>query len=464
MEKLLIVDDSEDICKQLKWGFGTEYTLLFAGDRKETLTLFLKHRPKVVVLDLGLPPHADGTTEGFRCIEEMLAGDRFAKIIIVTGRDDTDSALHAVQNGAYDYLQKPIDLGELKVIIKRAFHLYALEEENRRLRTVLGRKSSALSGIIGQCPAMLDVFATVRKAASSDVSVLIQGESGTGKELVARAIHSMSPRRERDFVAIDCGAIPENLLDSELFGCEKTAFTGAHVLVRGNVEYAHGGTLFLDEIGGLPGPLQAKVLRLLQDKTVQRSGGREEITVDARVITATNRNIAEDMTAGRFRDDLYYRIGVITINLPPLRERREDIALLGTVFLMRFGEEFKKRVKGFSSAALKQMESYSWPGNVGELENRLQRAVILSDTALLEPHDLGFSPKPAEPYDTFPKSEGMTLKDARDRVEREMIMHAMDRSQGNIAQAAEELGISRPTFYDIMKKHGLFHVSHQQAR
>ena len=460
MEKLLIVDDSEDIRKQLKWGFSTEYTVLLSADGKEALNLFLKHKPKVVVLDLGLPPHAEGSEEGFRCLREMLSGQQFAKIVIVTGSGDKANAVRAVHNGAYDFLEKPIDLSELKVIVKRAFHLYFLEEENRRLRTTLNKKSGALTGIIGQCPAMLEVFATVRKVAVSEAAVLIQGESGTGKELVARAIHSLSQRREKEFIPINCGAIPENLLESELFGHEKGAFTGAHAKVQGKFEFAHSGTLFLDEIGELPSALQVKLLRFLQEKTIQRLGGRGDINVDARIIAASNRNISEEIKSGRFREDLYYRIGVVTVHLPPLRDRKGDIALLATMFLRQFGEEFKKRIKGFSAAALEMMESYGWPGNVRELENKIQRAVILSESAIIEPHDLGFSSKPPAPASLLPDTR--SLRDARDRVEREMIMRAMDRHKGNIAQAAEDLGISRPTFYDIMKKHGLYHIANHQ--
>lgn len=456
MEKLLIVDDSEDIRKQLKWGLAKDYAVLLAGDVSEAMTLFTKHQPKVVVLDLGLPPQSEGTEEGFRCLDAIKNAQRYTKVIIATGNGDVENALRAVQNGAYDFLQKPIELAEMKVIIKRAFHLYSLEEENRRLRSVLDRKDGALSGIIGQCSAMLDVFTTIRKVATSNVPVLIQGESGTGKELVARAIHAMSPRREQDFIPINCGAIPENLLESELFGHEKGAFTGAHAQVQGKVEFAHAGTLFLDEIGELTAPLQVKLLRFLQEKMIQRVGGREDIPVDARIVAASNRVISDEIAAGRFREDLYYRIGVVTIQLPPLRDRKEDIALLATVFLRRFGDEFKKRIKGFSSASLECMESYSWPGNVREMENKVKRAVILSETALIEPHDLGLPLKTAPSAAGAPVSEKRTLKDARDRLEREMIILAMDRHKGNIAQASEELGISRPTFYDIMKKHGLF--------
>ncbi len=456
MEKLLIVDDSEDIRKQLKWGFGNEYHLLFANDVGAALALYQKHRPKVVVLDLMLTPREDDTLEGFRCLSEMLSVNRFSKIIVVTGNVDAGNALRAVQNGAYDFLKKPIDLAELKVIVKRAFHLHALEEENRKLRNSLDKKSGVMTGIIGQCPQMLEVFSTIRKVAASDVAVLIQGESGTGKELVARTIHAASPRRERDFIAVNCGAIPENLLELELFGHEPDAFTGAHSQVQGKVEYARGGTLFLDEIGELPAPLQVKLLRFLQHKAIRRRGGREDIAADVRIIAATNRKIPDQIKNGMFREDLYYRIGVVTIQLPPLRERKEDITLLGTLFLMRFSEEFKKRIKGFSAGALEQMEAYPWPGNVHELENKIQRAVILSAGPLVEPHDLGFSAKPASAALVVP---GTTLKDARDRVERQMIIQAMDRNKGNIAQSAEDLGISRPTFYDIMKKHGLFHMT-----
>ncbi len=463
MEKLLIVDDSEDIRKQLKWGFASDYSVLLAGDAQDALAHFQKHQPKVVILDLGLPPDQEGTEEGFRCLEEILKSCRLTKVIIATGNGDIGNALRAVQAGAYDFLQKPIELGELKVIIRRAFHLHALEKENRRLRSVVDRKDGTLSGLIGQCPAMLDVFATIRKVATSDIAVLIEGESGTGKELVAQAIHAMSPRRERDFIPINCGAIPENLLESELFGHEKGAFTGAHAQVQGKVEFAHAGTLFLDEIGELPASLQVKLLRFLQDKTIQRVGGRETISVDARIIAATNRVISDEITAGRFREDLYYRIGVVTIHLPPLRERKDDIALLATLFLRRFGDEFKKRIKGFSSASLECMESYAWPGNVRELENKVKRAVILSETSLVEPHDLGLAATSAPEPPSARAQERRTLKDARDRLEREMIMQAMDRNNGNIAQASEDLGISRPTFYDIMKKHGLFHTTSGQA-
>ncbi len=307
-------------------------------------------------------------------------------------------------------------------------------------------------GILGQSPEMLNVFLTIRKVVSSDVSVLIQGESGTGKELVAKAIHLMSLRKDGSFVPIDCSAIPENLLESELFGYEKGAFTGAYAQVQGKFEYAHKGTLFLDEIGELPIHLQVKLLRFLQEKSVQRVGGREYIQVDARVIAASNTDIKKAIQEERFREDLYYRICVITINLPPLRDRGEDILLLSNLFLRRYSEEFK--VRGFSASSIEFLESYKWPGNVRELENRIQRAVLMAGSALINPHDLGFTEDPAR--QKIVHKEGMTLKEVRDKVQRNMVISAIDKHDGNIARAAVELGVSRPTLYDLLKKHGLY--------
>jgi two-component system NtrC family response regulator len=453
MEKLLIVDDNNDIRKQLKWGLSKDYTVLSAGNAKEALAFFRKHQPKVVVLDLGLPPHESESAEGFRCLEEILADAPNTKVIIITGNDERKTTLKAVQMGAYDFYQKPVNLDELKVIINRAFHLYNIEEENLRLHLALDSKTTELGGMFGQCSEMLKVFSTIRKVASSDVSVLIVGDSGTGKELAARAIHSMSLRKDGPFVPINCGAIPESLLESELFGHEKGAFTGAHTQLQGKFEYAHKGTLFLDEIGELPANLQVKLLRFLQEKTIQRVGGREDIYVDARIIAATNIEISKAIQEGKFREDLYYRIGVITLNLPKLSQRKGDIMLLSNLFLRKFSAEFGKKIKGFSASAVELLESYNWPGNVRELENRIQRAVIMSESSIIEPHDLGFTEKPARQKVTF--QNGMTLKEARDKVEKEMIISAVERHNGNIAKAAVELGISRPTLYDLMRKHGI---------
>jgi len=458
MEKLLVIDDNEEIRKQLKWGLGGEYTIVSAGDVKEALALFRKHRPKVVTLDLGLSPLPNGTEEGFKCLEEILRFHPSTKVIVITGNDERENALRAVQSGAYDFYQKPVELKELKVIISRAMHLFNIEEENAGLRAVLDKKKTFIGGMIGQCPQMLEVFATIRKIASSDVPVLIHGESGTGKELVARAIHSMSLRKDEAFIPINCGAIPENLLESELFGHEKGAFTGALAQVQGKVEYAHKGTLFLDEIGELPFHLQVKLLRFLQEKIIQRVGGRENINVDARIIAATNVDIAKSIQEGKFREDLYYRISVITIKLPPLRERGDDIMLMSNLFLNKAGNEFSKKIRGFSAAAIDQLRTYAWPGNVRELENRIQRAVLIAESSIIEPHDLNFTEKPVAQHLSH-NSEDMTLREVKDRVEKDMIISAIEKHKGNVAKAATELGISRPTLYDLLKKHHYFSAS-----
>jgi two-component system NtrC family response regulator len=453
MDMILVVDDNEDIRKQLKWGLGKEYEVSFAEDGKEAINLFKKNKPKVVTLDLGLPPHADGAEEGLRCLEEILRTAPATKVIVITGNEERSSALRAVQIGAYDFYQKPIDINELKIVIKRAFHIRAIEDENCRLMNALEQKTTQFGGMIGQCPQMEQIFSTIRKVASSDVPVFVTGESGTGKELVARAVHAMSLRKERPFIPLNCGAIPENLLESELFGYEKGAFTGAHSRVQGKVEYAHGGTLFLDEIGELPANLQVKLLRFLQEKVIQRVGGRDDIVVDTRVVSATNIDIEKAIREGTFREDLYYRTAVINLHLPPLRERGSDIMLLANLFLRRFSEGLNRKVKGFSTAAVEQLQSYEWPGNVRELENRIQRAVIMSDSPLVEPSALGFGGTQL-PLKS-PAAEKMTLKEARDRVEKDMIVSVINQQNGNIAKAAETLGVSRPTLYDLMRKHNL---------
>ncbi|BCR05260.1 sigma-54-dependent Fis family transcriptional regulator [Desulfuromonas versatilis] len=462
MEKLLIVDDSPEIRKQLKWGLGKNYRVIPAGDVTEALKLFREHGPKVMTLDLGLPPDADGATEGLRCLDEVLRISPDTKVIVLSGNEERENALKAVHLGAYDFYQKPIELAELKVILQRAFHLSALEEDNLRLQKELQGEARGMHGVFGQCLQMEEVFTTIRKVASADVPVLVLGESGTGKEMVARAIHAQGLRKDGPFVAINCGAIPENLLESELFGHEKGAFTGAQARVQGKVEYAHRGTLFLDEIGEMPPQLQVKLLRFLQEKVLQRVGGREDITVDTRIIAATNIDIERAIAAGDFREDLYYRIGVITAILPPLRERGEDVVLLANLFLRRFSSDFNKRVRGYSAAALRCLRDYHWPGNVRELENKVKRAVVMAENPIVEPEDLGFaaSAAPAEP--DLPAGgvsglnlEGMSLKDARSLVEKELVVKALEQESGNIARAAELLGVSRPTFYDLMKKHGM---------
>ncbi|MFA5515336.1 MAG: PEP-CTERM-box response regulator transcription factor [Desulfuromonadales bacterium] len=457
MNKLLIVEDDENIQKQLKWGLGKDYRVLTAVRVKDALQHLRNHQPLIMTLDLGLPPDPGGTQEGFRCLESVLSERPLTKVIVLTGNHERQNALRAVQMGAYDFLQKPIDLNQLKIILGRATHVAALEEENRRLQQSIELQTPSLSGIFGQCAAMQDIFKLIGKVSSCDVPVLVLGESGTGKELVARAIHEKSLRKGGPFIPINCGAIPENLLESELFGHERGAFTGAQVRVQGKVEYAHRGTLFLDEIGELSPALQVKLLRFLQEKTLQRVGGREDIEVDARIIAATNIDIRKAIAQGGFRDDLYYRISVVTLNMPPLRKRGDDMRLLAHIFLQRFAREMGKKVRGFSPDCLRTMEEHPWPGNVRELENKVKRGVIMCEQPVIEDYDLGFAGKPE------PRSEGrmeaLTLREAKRRLESEMVIAAIQKYTGNIARAAEALGISRPTIYDLMKKHGFHKLS-----
>ena len=461
MERLLIVEDNDEIRSQLRWGLSRDYQILTADSFEECMTLFRRHTPRVVTLDLGLSPDASGAQEGFRCLESILRLAPATKIIVVTGNEERENALRAVTSGAYDFYKKPIDICELKVILSRAFHLSALEEENSQLQRFLSRKDCVLEGVVGQSPGMQEVFATVRKVATSNVAVLVTGESGTGKELVARAIHLSSHRKAGPFVPINCGAIPENLLESELFGHEKGAFSGAHSRVQGKVEFAHKGTLFLDEIGELPLNLQVKLLRFLQEKTIQRVGGREDICVDARIVAATNRDVIKETDEGRFREDLFYRLAVIHIRIPPLRERGEDMVLLANMFLQKFAKDLGKKVRRFSQEAIRELMSYEWPGNVRELENMVQRAVIMSDSTILEANSLGINSM--APRESSFSLSGVTLKDARERIERDLVRSAII-SQGNMLKAAEALGISRPTLYDLVKKYSITQSTDQKPR
>lgn len=461
MDKLLIVDDNAKIRKQLEWGLGQSYRLLFAEDRIEALSVFQLHKPQAVLLDLGLPPDDMVVDEGFRTLEEMLEIAPSSKIIVVTGQDNRAYARRAVQLGAYDFYSKPIELSELQIILQRTFQLAQLEEENRQLHAK-SFKQQALAGLFGQSHSMLEVFATVRKVASSTVPVLLVGESGTGKEMVARAIHALSQRRSELFQPINCSSIPETLLESELFGHEKGAFTGAFCRVRGKLEFADNGTLLLDEIGEMPPALQIKLLRFLQERVLQRVGGRYDIPVDVRVIAATNINVEEAVADGRIREDLYYRLGVITIALPPLRERGDDITLLAHLFLRQYAAEYNKRVRSFSSHAIRIMLDYNWPGNVRELENKVKRAVVMTDGPVIEPTSLGFdvvSEEEGQSSDDFQEKQvciiaGETLYEARADVERKMILSTFEREQ-NIVRTARSLGVSRPTLYDLMKKHNI---------
>jgi len=453
MERLMIVEDKEEISRQLAWGLCGEYELFPAANRQEALSVFKKHRPPVVTLDLGLPPDENGTDEGFKCLEEILKISPRTKVIVITGRHEKEHAGRAVMNGAYDFFDKPIDLHELKVILKRAYNLAMIEREEVMLQAELVRSANNPGEMIGQSPRMQQVFTTIRKVAASDVTVLVTGESGTGKELVAKAIHGLSPRRNGPCIAINCGAIPDHLLESELFGHEKGAFSGAHNRVQGKFEFSNRGTLFLDEVGELPLPLQVKLLRFLQEKTMQRVGGREDLAVDARIVAATNRDITAEASEGRFREDLYYRLSVIQINLPPLRERHGDIMLLANHFLQRYCDEFGKKERRFSADAIKLLECHSWPGNVRELENMIQRAVIMSETSLLQAEDLGLGNGSISSSRLH--GGAITLRDAREKAEKDMILAAIVRNRNNMAKAAQALGISRPTLYDLARKHGI---------
>jgi two-component system NtrC family response regulator len=444
--KLLIVDDEEDIRTQMKWALAQEYQVFLAGDRGSAMEIVGKEQPPVVTLDLGLPPRPAHVEEGFAALAEMLSADSFIKVIIITGRGEKEHALKAVGEGAYDFLYKPVEIDELKVVLKRAFYIAALEREHHLLQRQIGEEG--FQGMLGGSPQMQEVFSIVRKVATSDAPVLVVGESGTGKELVAQAIHRLSPRKEGPFVVINCGAIPETLLESELFGHEKGSFTGAHIQRKGRIEAATGGTLFLDEIGELSLGLQVKLLRYLQEQTIERIGGREQIRVDARIITATNRDLKQAMRAGAFREDLYFRLAVVTIPMPLLREREGDVFMLAKAFLNRYAEEAKRRITGFTNQAMRAIENYSWPGNVRELENRIKRAVIMAEGNKISPADLELGMQHA-------RDEFLNLKEAREAMEKEMILKALTKTKDNVTRAAEALGISRPTLYELMEKLGI---------
>ena len=445
-QKLLIVDDDEDLRTQMKWALTADYNVYLAEDRQSAIAIINKERPAVITLDLGLPPNPAGVEEGFAILDHILDNYSHTKVIIITGRGEKEHALRAVEKGAYDFFYKPIQLDELKVVLRRAFHVSQLEHEQREMRHRLS--GDTFEGMIGTSTQMQDVFSTIRKVATTDAPVLIRGESGTGKELVARAIHRLSIRESKPFIPINCSAIPENLIESELFGHEKGTFTGAHAQRKGRFEMAEGGTLFLDEIGDLPLILQTKLLRFLQEKTIERVGGREQIEVDTRVLAATNRDLEEAMKNATFRDDLYYRLSVINISLPALRERNADVVLLAKTFLDRYTSETRKKIKGFSSEAIEAIESYSWPGNVRELENRIKRAVIMSEGKKITLEDL-------EMKAVAGKKELIMLKDAREILEKDLILKAMARNENNLTKAASDLGISRPTLYDLMEKLGI---------
>jgi two-component system NtrC family response regulator len=444
-QPLLIVEDDPALQKQMRWALD-DYEVLVADDREGAIAQLRRFEPAVVTIDLGLPPHPDAPDEGLKLLEEIMQLAPDTKVIVVTGQHDRSNALKCIELGAYDFCEKPFAPDLLELIVARAYRLSELQEENRRLRAATAMK--ATNGILTRDPQMQKVLRTVERVATTSATVLLLGESGTGKELLARALHEQSQRKTQRFVAINCAAIPENLLESELFGYEKGAFTGAVRQTLGKIEVATGGTLFLDEIGDLPMSLQAKLLRFLQQRVIERVGGREEIAVDVRIVCATHQNLKDLITNGRFREDLYYRLAEIVLTVPPLRERKGDAALLAHAFARRFAEEQRRTNISLAADAVNAIESYGWPGNIRELENRVKSAVIMADGPSLHAADLGLAESPVD-------AELFNLRRVRDQAERAAVVRVLSRVNGNVSRAAELLGISRPTLYDLLEKYGL---------
>lgn len=441
-QTLLIVEDDSGLSSQLRWHFD-QYNVVIAEDRPSAIAAVRLHEPAVVLQDLGLPPDDEGVEEGFKCVQEIMRLAPSTKIIVITGNHDYENAVRAVALGAYDFYQKPINADTLNLIVERAYHMFELEQQNRRLRE---QRTSPLSGVIASDPQMLRICRTVEKIAPTTVTCTLLGESGTGKEVFARAIHNLSPRADKRFVAINCAAVPENLMESELFGYEKGAFTGANKRTLGKVETAHEGSLFLDEIGDMPLQLQAKLLRFLQERVIERVGGREEIAVDVRVICATNKNLDAMVKENTFREDLYYRICEMVIEIPPLRERQGDKVLLARHFLEKFAEQQQRKINGFTSEAAEAIEGYNWPGNIREMENKIKRAVIMCEGKNVTPMDLAL----VTPSELF-----INLRHVRQEAERIAIKQALSLTDGNYSAAAKLLGITRPTLYDLVKKYDI---------
>jgi two-component system NtrC family response regulator len=444
MDKLLVVDDDLGIQKQLKWAL-TGMEVVFAADRPSAITQLRRHEPSVVTLDLGLPPDPANASEGLLALKEILTLAPGTKVIVVTGNDDKENALKAIALGAYDYYQKPIDTDTINLIIQRALNLASLEKENM----MLAKANTAMGRIIGNSPSIQLASRKAEKIAQTDISTLLLGESGTGKEVFARSIHEHSLRKDKPFVAINCASIPENLLESELFGYEKGAFTGANKTTLGKIETAQGGTLFLDEIGDMPLGLQAKMLRFLQERVIERVGGRSEIAVDVRVLCATHRDLQAMVAEDSFREDLYYRIGEISIFIPPLRDRDDDVVLLAKTFLNQYREEYSAKVKGFSDDAIQAMLSYKWPGNIRELQNKLKSAVVLAEGQLIQAEELSLSKVDELEQRVF------NLREVREIAESKAIRHAYHQAEQNISKAADLLGVTRPTLYSLIDKYRL---------
>lgn len=449
---LLIVEDDPGLQEQLRWTFES-FEVVIASSREEAITLLRRYEPPVVTLDLGLPPDPQGSSEGLATLREILDLAPDTKVVMVTGNSDRHIAMQAIDMGAYDYYEKPIEAATLDLIIQRAFYLYNLEKENRALNDLAGL--NAIKGLITSHPAMQKVCQTVKKVAPNNISILFLGESGTGKEVLAKALHNFSDRAKGAFVAINCAAIPDALLESELFGYEKGAFTGATKQTPGKIEMAHKGTLFLDEIGDLPLALQPKLLRFLQERVIERLGGRQTIPVDVRVVCATHHDLNELIKRQLFREDLYYRLSEITVPIPPLRERVGDSVVIARVFLAKFAEEFKRTARKFSEEALEAIQNYSWPGNVRELENKIKRAVIMAEGNKVTLNDLDLPFCRVEPLP-------FNLKKVRDSAEKSAIARAISYADGNVSRAAELLGVTRPTLYNLMEKLNIYSLSSQE--
>lgn len=442
---LLVVEDDKGLQNQLRWAFDG-FEVAVSGDRAEALALFRRLQPGVVLLDLGLPPDPGGVTEGMATLSEILSLTPETKIIVVTGDDDRGNAVKCIALGAYDFHQKPVDAELLALLVNRAQHVYQLERENRRLQT--NDENTPLKGIIAMSPQMLKVCRTIEKVAPSDITTLLLGASGTGKERCAQALHNLSTRADGPLITINCAAIPENLLESELFGYEKGAFTGAAKQTPGKIEYADKGTLFLDEIGDLPMELQSKLLRFLQERVVERIGGRKEIPVDVRIVCATHQDLQTLIANGLFREDLFYRISELVLEIPRLKDREGDVLLLAKSFLKVWGTQYKSNAVGFSQDAIHAIESHDWPGNVRELESRVKRAAIMADSNQIAVEDLELNETENEPLP-------LNLRAVREEAERRAVLRALNHSDQNISDAAISLGITRPTLYNLMEKLGL---------
>ncbi|MEW6575228.1 PEP-CTERM-box response regulator transcription factor [Sphingorhabdus buctiana] len=444
-KKLLIVEDDQGLQRQLKWSYE-DFEVYCASNRAEALALLRAEEPDVVTLDLGLPPDPDGVTEGFAVLEEILLVKPDTKVIVASGHNARESAMRAISAGAWDFYQKPVDIDELHLIVKRAFHVRDLELQNQKAQAPKADGEMLFGSMITASPQMLKAARTIERVANTNASVMLLGASGTGKELLARGLHDASDRKGKPFVAINCGAIPENLLESELFGHEKGAFTGAIKTTEGKIELANGGTLFLDEVGDIPLPLQVKLLRFLQERVIERIGGRKSIPVDVRIVCATHRDLNQMISDKEFRDDLYYRLAEVPVHIPRLTERQGDAVLLAKHFLSRFAREMNPSIKGFAASALTAIDQWDWPGNVRELENRVKRAVIMAEGKFISVDDLQF--------DLIDDDDRiLNLKAAREAADRHAIGRAIARTEGNISNAAKLLGISRPTLYDLLKQY-----------